>query len=79
MAPINIHIVENLKARSFAVLEKLGVTPSELMRETLQYVADNERIPLQTRVLTEEDAELLETARKRLRDPQRVKVLLDDL
>ena len=39
MASINIRIDDDLKARAYLELEKLGVTPSELMRQALQYVA----------------------------------------
>ena len=40
MASINIRIDYELKQRSVAELEKLGVTPSQLLRQTLQYVTD---------------------------------------
>jgi RHH-type rel operon transcriptional repressor/antitoxin RelB len=79
MATINIRIDDDLKVRSYATLERLGVTPSELLRSTLQYVADEGRLPIKTALLTEEDAELLETARKRLQSPEPVKVDLDNL
>ncbi|RMV12838.1 Bifunctional antitoxin/transcriptional repressor RelB [Pseudomonas savastanoi] len=38
MASINVRIDDDLKARAYLELEKLGVTPSELLRQTLQYV-----------------------------------------
>lgn len=79
MATINIRIDEKLKSQSFAELERLGVSPSELMRQTLQYVADNGQLPIKNKVVTAEDEQLLETARQRLNDPQPVKVSLDDL
>jgi RHH-type rel operon transcriptional repressor/antitoxin RelB len=79
MATINLRIDDELKARAFEELKKLGVTPSELLRQTLQYVADSGELPFKNVLLTEEDAELLAIARKRLREPQRVKVSLDEL
>ena len=79
MATINLRIDDELKARAFEELKKLGVTPSELLRQTLQYVADSGELPFKNVLLTEEDAELLAIARERLREPQRVKVALDDL
>ena len=79
MATINLRIDDELKARAFEELKKLGVTPSELLRQTLQYVADSGELPFKNVLLTEEDAELLAIARERLREPQRVKVSLDDL
>lgn len=78
MATINLRIDDELKARSFAELEKLGVTPSEFLRQTLQYVADSGELPFKSFLLTDEDAELLAIARERLRKPQRVKVTLKD-
>lgn len=38
MGTINLRIDDELKARSFAVLDKLGVTPSDIIRQTLEYV-----------------------------------------
>lgn len=79
MASINIRVDDDLKARAYRELERLGVTPSELLRQALQYVADRGQLPFKPALLTEEDEHLLATARERLADPQRVKVSLDDL
>lgn len=79
MASINIRIDDELKARAYRELEKLGVTPSELMRQTLQYVAERGQLPFRPVLMTEEDEALIATVRERLATPQRVKVALDDL
>lgn len=79
MASINIRIDDDLKLRSFAELERLGVTPSELLRQTPQYVAERGKLPFKPVLLDEEDEALLAEASKRLANPQRVKVSLDDL
>jgi len=79
MGTINIRIDDKLKERSFASLEKLNITPSELLRQTLEYVAENGRLPFKPVLMTDEDAELIATARERLRKPRPVKVSLDDL
>ena len=80
MGNINIRIDDDLKERSYAVLEKLGVTPSELLRQTLEYVAQSGKLPFKQVLLTEEDAELVAIVKRRLEDPQpSVKVTLDDL
>ncbi|MDZ3885145.1 type II toxin-antitoxin system RelB/DinJ family antitoxin, partial [Escherichia coli] len=55
MATINIRIDDELKSRSYAALEKLGVTPSEVLRQTLEYVAQSGRLPFQQVLLTEDD------------------------
>ncbi|RMF13210.1 MAG: type II toxin-antitoxin system RelB/DinJ family antitoxin [Gammaproteobacteria bacterium] len=80
MGTINLRIDDDLKARSYAVLEKLGVKPSELLRQTLEYVATQERLPFHTTVVTDEEAELLALVRDRLANPKKpIRVTLDDL
>ncbi|MDP2744958.1 type II toxin-antitoxin system RelB/DinJ family antitoxin [Pseudomonas sp.] len=79
MASINIRIDDELKDRAYRELEKLGVTPSELMRQALQYVAERGKLPFRPVLMTEEDEALIATVRERLATPQRVKVTLDDL
>ncbi|MDO9624942.1 MAG: type II toxin-antitoxin system RelB/DinJ family antitoxin [Pseudomonas sp.] len=79
MASIHIHIDDELKARAFRELERLGVTPSELMRQALQYVAERGQLPFRPGLMAEEDEALLATVRQRQASPQRVKVALDDL
>jgi RHH-type rel operon transcriptional repressor/antitoxin RelB len=77
---INIRVDDELKTRSYAALEKLGVTPSELLRQTLEYVAQRGVLPFKPVLLTDEDQALIELAKARLADPQPgVKVTLDDL
>lgn len=80
MASINIRIDDELKQKSFAELEKLGVTPSEVIRQTLAYVAEQQKLPFQSVLLTDEDADLIAIARERLLSPKKgIKVSLDDL
>ncbi|MDZ7324582.1 type II toxin-antitoxin system RelB/DinJ family antitoxin [Kosakonia sacchari] len=79
MGNLNVRIDDDLKARSFAALEKLGVTPSELLRQTLEYVAENGKLPFYRTLLNDEDRQLIEIVRERLRDPKPVRVTLDDL
>lgn len=45
LASINVRIDDDLKMRAYRELERLGVTPSELMRQALQYVADRGHYP----------------------------------
>ncbi|MFK3829965.1 type II toxin-antitoxin system RelB/DinJ family antitoxin [Pseudomonas fulva] len=79
MASINVRIDDDLKTRAYRELERLGVTPSELMRQVLQYVAERGQLPFRRVLMTDEDETLLATVRERLADRQRVKVSLDDL
>ncbi|EOC2850834.1 type II toxin-antitoxin system antitoxin RelB, partial [Shigella flexneri] len=60
-------------------LEKMGVTPSEALRLMLEYIADNERLPFKQTLLSDEDAELVEIVKERLRNPKPVRVTLDEL
>ncbi|PQY92548.1 type II toxin-antitoxin system RelB/DinJ family antitoxin, partial [Cronobacter sakazakii] len=73
MGSINLRIDDELKARSYAALEKMGVTPSEALRLMLEYIADNERLPFKQTLLSDEDAELVEIVKERLRNPKPVR------
>ncbi|EIY5875366.1 type II toxin-antitoxin system antitoxin RelB [Escherichia coli] len=79
MGSINLRIDDELKARSYSALEKMGVTPSEALRLMLEYIADNERLPFKQTLLSDEDAELVEIVKERLRNPKPVRVTLDEL
>ena len=79
MASINIRVDDDLKARAYKELERLGVTPFELMRQALQYVAERGKLPFRPVLMTEEDEDLIATVQERLGSPQRVRVQLDDL
>lgn len=80
MGTINIRVDDDLKVRSYAALEKLGITPSELLRQTLEYVAQREALPFKSVLLTSDDEALIAVAKARLAEPKTgVKVSLDDL
>lgn len=79
MASINIRVDDDLKARAYKELDRLGVTPSELMRQALQYVAERGKLPFRPVLMTEEDEDLIATVQERLASSQRVRVKLDDL
>ena len=79
MASINIRIDDELKARAYQELENLGVTPSALIRQAFQYVAERGHLPFPPFLLTEEAEALTATVRERLAAPQRVNFALADL
>lgn len=54
MASINIRIDDDLKARAYHELDELGVTPSELVRQALQYVAERGQLPFKSILMTED-------------------------
>ncbi|ABS10509.1 MULTISPECIES: type II toxin-antitoxin system RelB/DinJ family antitoxin [Shewanella] len=80
MGTINIRIDDELKERSFAVLEKLGVSPSEALRQMLEYVATSGAMPFKPVLLTAEDEALISLVKERLASPRKgIEVSLDDL
>lgn len=64
MGTFNLRLDDTLKAKSFAQLEKLDITPSELLRQTLEYVVLHQELPFKKTYLSNEDAQLLETAKR---------------
>jgi RHH-type rel operon transcriptional repressor/antitoxin RelB len=74
-----IDIDDELKVRAYHELEKLGITPSELVRQALLYVAQHGQLPFRLTLMNEDDEVLIATVRERLTAPNRVKVALDDL
>ncbi|EOC1280068.1 type II toxin-antitoxin system RelB/DinJ family antitoxin [Cronobacter turicensis] len=80
MATINVRLDDKLKNEAYAVLEKLGITPTEAVRLLFQYVAQNGRMPVKTLTVSDSEEALLRTVRERLADSQPgVRVDLDDL
>ena len=80
MGTISFRVDDDVKKRSYAALEKLGITPSELLRQTLEYVAQREALPFKSVLLTSEDEALINVAKARLAAPKvGVKTSLDTL
>ncbi|MFZ7217149.1 type II toxin-antitoxin system RelB/DinJ family antitoxin [Avibacterium avium] len=80
MATLNIRLDDELKQEAYAALQKMNLTPSEAVRLLFQYVAQNNKFPIQTVLVNDEDLELLETVRHRLTNPEKgIKVSLDEL
>lgn len=79
MGTITIRVDDNLKIEAYQALQQLNITPSELLRQTLEYVAQNHKLPFKLVLMDDEDLKLLEIARDRLKKPQPVAVKLDDL
>lgn len=73
MASINIRIDDDLKARAYCELEKLGVTPSELVRQVLQYVAERGELPFKLVLMTEDDEPLVAIVLERLDNPSKLR------
>jgi RHH-type rel operon transcriptional repressor/antitoxin RelB len=65
MGTFNLRLDDALKAKAFAELEKLEISPSELLRQTLEYVVVHKELPFKKIYLSNEDAKLLESAKKK--------------
>lgn len=80
MATLSVRIDDSLKERAFDVLNELDISPSELIRQALQYVAEKKKSPFKITVeLEEDDSDIIEIAKQRLADPRPIKVNLNDL
>ena len=80
MASINIRIDEELKNRAFTTLEGLGITPSEAIRQTLEYIASSVMHPFQNEELSRDEADFIAIVRERLSNPMSpVEMDIDDL
>lgn len=79
MGTITIRVDDDLKSEAYVALQELNVTPSELLRQTLAYVAQHHKLPFKPVLLNDDDLILLETARERLKNPQSIPVSLNDL
>lgn len=80
MAVITVRIDDDLKRQAFEKLNQLGISPSDLLRQTLQYVAEQGKTPFKTIIVTDEDADLYNLVRQRINEPHKFKeTTLDDL
>lgn len=79
MGTITIRVDDRLKTQAYDALQELDITPSELLRQTLEYVAVNHALPFKPVLLSDEDEALLQLARKRLKNPQPIAVDINDL
>lgn len=77
MATLNVRLDNQLKQSAYAVLDELGISPSEAIRQYFEFISVNKCLPIATAVL---DDELLSIVRERLADPQPgIKISLDEL
>lgn len=79
MASINIRVDDALKERAYSVLAQLGLSPSDAVRQFLAYVADNGKLPIKAIMVSDEDAKLIAIVQQRLKNPQPIRVNVDDL
>jgi len=80
MASIDLRIEDALKNVAYQRLLELGTTPSDLIRQTFEYVVETGKLPVQRVILSNDDCDLLALVRERMTSPQgSIAVSLDDL
>ncbi|MFK3820454.1 type II toxin-antitoxin system RelB/DinJ family antitoxin [Pseudomonas sp. NPDC089407] len=79
MSSITLRIDDDLMARAYKELERLGITPSELIHQVLQYVAEQGKLPFELAQIADGDEGFIATVNDRLTSPQRMKMTLGDL
>ena len=63
MSAVTFRVDETLKAAAVKKLSAQGISLSDALRDTLAYIAETGRSPVKRRLVTDEDAELIEIVR----------------
>ena len=81
MASVNFRVDDSLKVKSYQVMDQLGVSPTDLFKQVLQYIADTGKLPVRSIVVSDEDADLYALVKKRIHDPKEMfeEITLDEL
>lgn len=58
---INFRVDEKLKTESQKILKELGVSTSDLMKHTLQYVVENKKLPVSLKIVDNEAKQIIAT------------------
>ena len=72
---------KSLKNATIEALNEMQVSLSDVLRDTMQYIVENKRLPVSRHVISEDDAELLKIVRERAAKPRssRITMTLDEL
>ncbi|KXV79223.1 hypothetical protein AD953_03005 [Acetobacter malorum] len=70
-----------LKNATIEALNEMQVSLSDVLRDTMKYIAENKRLPVSRHVISKDDAELLKIVRERAAKPRssRITMTLDEL
>lgn len=84
MSTIQVRVDEELKKNVYRAFDKMNLSPSDAIRLFLRYVVENEKLPFKEVSLLiaeqDEDNDILEVVRKRLKNPaKRVRLNLDEI
>lgn len=69
MSAVTFRVDDALKSAAVAKLSAHGLSLSDVLRDTLAYIAETGQPPVKRRLVTDEDARLIEIVRVRLADP----------
>ncbi|GBQ52653.1 type II toxin-antitoxin system RelB/DinJ family antitoxin (plasmid) [Komagataeibacter sucrofermentans] len=70
MSAVTFRVDDALKSAAVAKLSAHGLSLSDVLRDTLAYIAETGQPPVKRRLVTDEDASMLiEIVRERLADP----------
>ncbi|WP_438384485.1 type II toxin-antitoxin system RelB/DinJ family antitoxin [Asaia sp. BMEF1] len=71
MSAVTFRVDEKLKAAAVEKLSVQGISLSDALRDTLTYIAETGRSPVKRTLVTDEDAQLIEIVRERLKNRAR--------
>jgi len=69
MSAVTFRVDETLKAAAVEKLSAQGISLSDALRDTLAYIAETGHAPVKRTLVTDEDAQLIEIVRQRLKNP----------
>ena len=55
MATLNVRLDDELKQKTYAILERLNIYPSEEIRLYFQYITENQKLPIKSVSVTDEE------------------------
>ena len=69
MSAFTFRVDKTLKAAAIEKLSAQGISLSDALRDTLTYIAETGRSPVKRTLVTNEDAQMIEIVRERLKNP----------
>jgi RHH-type rel operon transcriptional repressor/antitoxin RelB len=79
LTQVSYKIPQEMKDEAYAVLKSMGIKPSDAIRDYFAYIVKNRDTPVKKELMSAEDREILAIIRERKKNPQMVRVSLDDL
>lgn len=77
---ISLRVPKKLKDDAFEEIKSLGMTPTEVFRDVLEFIVKEGRVPVRKEIISDEDATLLDIVKKRLANPgESIPVTIEEL